>query len=155
MPQMEKGGKYVFGWSQISENGAVVIPAEAVDEYGLKTGTEVILISGSKSSGGFVMAIKSLLKKSQMGSILTMNPELDGKQSAEGQIVKIGDRKYCLSKVGDNNTIVLNAQILEAFGIGAGDRLLSVRGSYIGVSMISKGLIVECAKRHPELKLFQ
>jgi bifunctional DNA-binding transcriptional regulator/antitoxin component of YhaV-PrlF toxin-antitoxin module len=151
MPQLEKGGKYVFGWSQIGENGNIVIPAEAVKEYGLKPGTEVILISGSKSSGGFVMAIKSLLKQSQMSSILTKKPELDSEQSAEGEIVRIGDRKYCRSKVGDNNTIVLNAQILEAFGIGAGDRLLSVRGSYIGVSMISKGLIVECAKRHSEL----
>ena len=25
-----KGGKYVFGWSQVSENGVIVIPGEAV-----------------------------------------------------------------------------------------------------------------------------
>lgn len=154
MPQLEKGGKYVFGWSQIGENGDIVIPAEAVKEYGYSPGTQVILISGSKSSGGFVMAIKSLLKQSQMSSILTKKPELDSEQSAEGQIVKIGDRKYCRSKVGDNNTIVLSAQILESFAISAGDRLLSVRGSYIGLTMILKGLIVECAKKHPELESF-
>jgi bifunctional DNA-binding transcriptional regulator/antitoxin component of YhaV-PrlF toxin-antitoxin module len=62
MPQLERGGKYVFGWSQVSENGVIVIPGEAVGEYGLNPGTEVVLISGSKSSGGLVMAIKSVLK---------------------------------------------------------------------------------------------
>jgi bifunctional DNA-binding transcriptional regulator/antitoxin component of YhaV-PrlF toxin-antitoxin module len=151
MPQLERGGKYVFGWSQISKNGTVVIPAEAVNEYGLKPGMEIILISGSKSSGGFIMAIKALLKQSEMGSILTKKPELDSEQSVEGQIVIIGERKYCRCKFGDNNTIVVSPQVLEAFGINAGDRLLSVRGSYIGVSMIAGGLIVERAKRHPEL----
>jgi bifunctional DNA-binding transcriptional regulator/antitoxin component of YhaV-PrlF toxin-antitoxin module len=151
MPQLEKGGKYVFGWSQIREDGTIVIPAEAVKEYALKPGTQVILISGSRSSGGFVMAIKSLLKQSEMSSILTKSPELDSEQFAEGQIVRIGKRKYCQSRVADKNIIILNPQILEAFGISAGDRLLSVRGSYIGVSMLAKGLIVECAKRHPEL----
>lgn len=151
MPQLEKGGKYVFGWSRIGENGNAVIPAEAVNEYGLKPGTEVILISGSKSSGGFVMAIKTLLRKSEMSSILTKNPELDSEQTTEGQIARIGKRNYCRSRIADNNIILLNLQILEAFGISAGDRLLSVRGSYIGVSMLAKGLIVECAKRHPEL----
>ena len=34
MPQLERGGKYVFGWSQVSENGVIVIPGEAVGEYG-------------------------------------------------------------------------------------------------------------------------
>jgi len=51
------------------------IPCEAVKEYGVNPGTEEILIYGSKSSGGFVMAIKLLLKQSKMGSILTDNPD--------------------------------------------------------------------------------
>ena len=154
MPQLEKGGKYVFWWSQIGENGIVVIPGEAVNEYGLRRGTEVILISGSKSSGGFVMAIKSLLKQSKMSSVLTDRPELDDEQTEEGEIFSIRERKYCRAKISENNTIAVSPQALEAFGIAIGDRILAVRGSYIGLSMLSKGLIVECAKGHPELAYF-
>ncbi|HAS27742.1 MAG TPA: hypothetical protein DCR59_00835 [Dehalococcoidia bacterium] len=154
MPQMERGGKYVFGWSQVSQGGVVVIPGEAIQEYGLNPGTEVTLISGSNSSGGFVVAIKSLLKQSKMGSILTDLPDLDNEQTEEGRIFVLRDRKYCRSRVGNNNTLELKPQVLEAFNITPGDRLLSVRGSYIGLSMISKGLIVKCAKRHSELECY-
>ncbi len=154
MPQMERGGKYVFGWSQVSQGGVVAIPCEAVKEYGVNPGTEEILIYGSKSSGGFVMAIKLLLKQSKMGSILTDNPDLDNEQTEEGRIFVLRDRKYCRSRVGNNNTLELKPQVLEAFNITPGDGLLSVRGSYIGLSMISKGLIVKCAKRHSELECF-
>lgn len=154
MPQLERGGKYVFGWSQVSENGVIVIPGEAVGEYGLNPGTEVVLISGSKSSGGLVMAIKSVLKQSKMGVILTDIPEPDNQQTEEGTVFVLRDRLYCRTRVGKNDTLMLKPQVLEAFGIAAGDRLLSVRGSYIGLSMISKGLIVECAKRHFELECF-
>jgi len=33
MPQLVKGGKYVFGWSIISEYGGILIPEEALHEY--------------------------------------------------------------------------------------------------------------------------
>jgi hypothetical protein len=36
MPQLVKGGKYVFGWSIVRENNMVKIPAEAFREYGYK-----------------------------------------------------------------------------------------------------------------------
>ena len=41
MPQLVKGGKYVFGWSVIGEDGGVVIPGEAVLEYGFEPGDTV------------------------------------------------------------------------------------------------------------------
>ena len=36
MPQMTKGGKYIFGWSEIGENGELIFPIMAVEEYKLK-----------------------------------------------------------------------------------------------------------------------
>jgi bifunctional DNA-binding transcriptional regulator/antitoxin component of YhaV-PrlF toxin-antitoxin module len=154
MPQLEKGGKYVFGWSQIGENRGIIIPREAADEYGYNPGMDIILISGSKSSGGFIIAIKSLLKQSVMGSILTDKPELDDERAQEGEIFGVRERKYCRARIGENNCIILNPQVLEAFGVAIGDRLLAIRGSYIGLTMILKGLIVECARKHSELESF-
>ena len=37
MPQLAKGGKWVFGWVLVGPHGEVTIPPEAWDEYGLQT----------------------------------------------------------------------------------------------------------------------
>jgi len=35
MPQLEKGGKYIFGWSVIHEGGQIRIPDEAMKHENL------------------------------------------------------------------------------------------------------------------------
>lgn len=53
MPQLVKGGKYVFGWSKVNDEGKIVIPSKAFIEYHFKAGEKIILLSGSRTSGGF------------------------------------------------------------------------------------------------------
>ena len=53
MLQMNKGGKFIFGISLIHSDGAVLLPAQAVEEYRIDKEGRVIIISGSKSTGGF------------------------------------------------------------------------------------------------------
>jgi len=53
MPQLVKGGKYVFSWSKVSDEGKIVTLSKAFIEYHLKAGDKIILLSGSKTSGGF------------------------------------------------------------------------------------------------------
>jgi bifunctional DNA-binding transcriptional regulator/antitoxin component of YhaV-PrlF toxin-antitoxin module len=154
MPQLVKGGKYVFGWSRIGENGGIVIPAEAVKEYGLIPHKKVILISASKTSGGFIVARKSMLERSSLGSILKVNPDLNNFRIDEGKPLEFKKRIYCWVKIRENNMIVLGRQTLEAYGIKPGDNLLSGRGSYIGLAMVVKGPIVEYAKNHAEILTF-
>ena len=33
MPQIIKGGKYLFGWSKVGVKGKIKIPLEAYEEY--------------------------------------------------------------------------------------------------------------------------
>ena len=54
MPQMTKGGKYIFGWSRIRVNGELIFPRMAVDEYKLKEENHIYIVSGSKQTGGLV-----------------------------------------------------------------------------------------------------
>jgi bifunctional DNA-binding transcriptional regulator/antitoxin component of YhaV-PrlF toxin-antitoxin module len=42
-------------------------------------------------------------------------------------------------------------EVLEAFGLEKGDRLLVIRDSRMGPSFIVKGPIIEEALKHPEL----
>jgi bifunctional DNA-binding transcriptional regulator/antitoxin component of YhaV-PrlF toxin-antitoxin module len=153
VPQLVKGGKYVFGWSRIMNNGMIVVPSEAVNEYKLKPGKDVILVSGSKTSGGFVITAKSLLKHSVLNNAFERNPVFKNSRN-NGNIIEYKKRKYGWNKIRILNTVMLNKQMLEAFGLKPGDELLSVRGSSVGISMIVKGPLVEHAKKHPEVNHF-
>lgn len=64
MPQMNKGGKFIFGKSVIKEDGTIKIPPQAIDEYQITIEKKVYLFTGSKSTGGFCVTRKGLLEKS-------------------------------------------------------------------------------------------
>ena len=50
MPQLGKGGKWVFGWVHVNLDRSISIPPEAWAEYGFEEGVEVVLLRGSASS---------------------------------------------------------------------------------------------------------
>ena len=37
MPRLVKGGKHVYGWSEVGTAGNIAVPDEALEEYNLKT----------------------------------------------------------------------------------------------------------------------
>ena len=154
MPQLAKGGKYVFGWSKIGQKGEVQIPAEAVKEYELKPGEKVILISGSKTSGGFVVAKRSLIEQSAI-PVLAENPDLANYKIAEGTTIKFKGRLYSWTRIRGRGQMTLPPHTLDTFQIKPGDHLLSIRGSNVGFVMGVKGPIIEKAKLHPELQAFE
>ena len=73
MPQMTKGGKYIFGWSEIGENGELIFPIMAVEEYKLKKEDYIYIVSGSKQTGGFCVLTEPLLSNSKLKNILEEN----------------------------------------------------------------------------------
>lgn len=70
MPQMTKGGKYIFGWSKIKEDGELSFPTMAIKEYKLEKEKYVYIVSGSKQTGGFCVMPEKLLSDSKLNSIL-------------------------------------------------------------------------------------
>ena len=66
---MNKRGKFVFGISLMNPDLSVCIPPQALQEYAIKLGAKVFLISGSKRSGGFIIAKKELLSNSKIGNV--------------------------------------------------------------------------------------
>ena len=61
MPQLIRGGKWVYGWSVVGMDCRIPIPEEAKEEYGLSSGAGVIVMSGSRSSRGFAFIVKGRL----------------------------------------------------------------------------------------------
>ena len=45
MPQVTKGGKYIFGWSKIRNDLSIQLPQMAIDEYNITSEGKVFLIS--------------------------------------------------------------------------------------------------------------
>ena len=113
MPQMNKGGKFIFGKSLIRDDLTIHLPTQALTEYNATAERKVYLFTGSKVTGGFCVTRKGLLEPSKLGHILTDNPALLNYQTAEGEFVKYKGRSYCWVNISENGVIQLNQQILD------------------------------------------
>lgn len=70
MPQMNKGGKFIFGKSLIRDDLTIHLPTQALTEYNATAERKVYLFTGSKVTGGFCVTRKGLLEPSKLGHIL-------------------------------------------------------------------------------------
>ncbi|MFR5600644.1 MAG: hypothetical protein ACLTJB_13085, partial [Holdemania filiformis] len=61
MPQCNPGGKFCFGISVVHQD-QIQLPPLAVDEYHLDEESNVILSTGSRETGGFIVYRKGLLE---------------------------------------------------------------------------------------------
>lgn len=153
MPQLVKGGKYVFGWSIVNPEGRITIPPEAFEEYGFVGHSRGILISSSKTSGGFAVAVPDTLKASQLSVLLKQCPDLAGFRISESEVVKCGQKVCCWVTLHDNHFVVPE-HTLQCYGVTHGVLLLVVRGSGLAPAFIVRGRIVEEAWKHPEIEVF-
>jgi hypothetical protein len=155
LPQLVKGGKHAYGWSEVSATGKVAIPDEALVEYNLTPPCKVFLFSGSKRSGGFAVTTASLLENSVLSRRLDENPRLNSFQLPEGEVITIAGKPYCWVTLNTDGYITIPLKTLKQYGVHAGDRLLSVRGSCFALAFCVKGPIIEEAKKHSNLTLLE
>jgi bifunctional DNA-binding transcriptional regulator/antitoxin component of YhaV-PrlF toxin-antitoxin module len=155
MPQLVKGGKHAYGWSKVGAKGKIVIPDEAKEEYNLAACDKVILLPGSKRSGGFGLTTNELLKSSRLHVLLDSCPALAEFQEPEGRAVKINGKTCCWVKLNQDGSILVPLETLKIYGINLGDLLLSVRGSNVAVGFSVRGPIIREAKKHSDIELFE
>ncbi len=159
MPQIVKGGKYVFGWSLVHTSGRIIIPQEAYNEYNFTGVARLVLISGSSTSGGFGLITVKELKNTPFKEILETlgySKKDNNFNTPELKLVKIRKNRYfCWVRLDKKNYFILSPEVLDAYGVRVGDKLLVVRGSGHALSFIVKGKIVEAARNHPELVVFK
>jgi hypothetical protein len=126
MPQLAKGGKWVFGWVVVGKPRTVTLPPEAYREYGFQAGAEVVFLRGSKRSGGF-----------SIGRAEKVPPLFEKRILARGRMARRG-----------------RVSLPPETGVHPGDRLLAVRGSGLALGLSAQGPIYELALRHRELEVF-
>ena len=148
MPQMNKGGKFIFGKSVVHGDGTVQIPPQAVEEYNITSDKRVYLFTGSKITGGFCVTRKGLLEPSKLGHILTENPDLLRYASACGAFIRYKGRSYCWTNISNEGAIMLSESTMDFLEISPGEELLSIRSSDIAFTMGARGPLLERAKNY-------
>ena len=130
VPQLVKGGKWLFGWVIVGGQGELTIPPEARGEYGFQSGEEAVFVPGSRSSGGFGLSTPRLLAR--------MSGPLPVRILARGRI-------------GEHGQTV----VPPALRMRSGARLLAVRGSGRALGFVARGSIYDEALLHPELEVLR
>ena len=148
MPQMNKGGKFIFGKSLIRDELTIHPPTQALTEYNATSEKKVYLFTGSKITGGFCVTRKGLLEPSKLGHILTDNPALLNYQTAEGEFIPYKGRSYCWVNISENGVIQLSQQIMDFLNLKVGMELLSIRSSDIAFTMGAAGPLLERAENY-------
>jgi hypothetical protein len=157
MPQLVKGGKYVFGLAQIYEDFQIYIPPEALEEYKLKNEKAVILISGSKTSGGFSICSISKLNHSKLSVLLELL-QFDDRTGTyripENEVVHFKKRVVCRIRLNKNGSFYLCHELVKYLRLRNCKKMVVARGSGLGLGFINKGPIFNEALKHHELMLF-
>lgn len=152
--QLVKGGKHTFGWSAVVEPGRIAIPPEAIAEYGLVDGEKLIVVPGSRTSGGFGLSSQKSVSGSILAVVLEEHPELGQFRMLVGDVVEHQGRPYCWVMLR-HGAIDLAAPTLARYGVNIGDKLLVIRGSGLAVGFAVRGPIVREAMKHGELPVFR
>ncbi len=130
MPQLVRGGKWVFGWVVVGPQRELVIPPAAWDEYGFRAGDEVTFLAGSRRSGGFGLSHPRLLAGAAA--------PIQARALAQGRMEEPG-----------------RVKVPAAVGVQPGDRLLAVRGSGRALGFVAHGPIYEEALKHNDIACFE
>lgn len=147
MPQMNKGGKFIFGQSIIRPDGRVRIPTQAAAAYQIASEGRGYLFTGSKVTGGFCVTRKGLLLPSKLGHILTETPSLLDYEAPMGAFIRYKGRSYCWTAISAEGEITLTEEMLAFLDLSPGMRLLCIRSSDIAFTMGAKGPLLDKAER--------
>ncbi len=150
MPQMNKGGKFIFGKSLIREDGILQFPTQAIDEYDIASEGKIYLFTGSRSTGGFCVTRRGLLAPSKLGHILIEMPELNNYTSNAGHFLRYKGRSYAWTEISEDGKIVLTNEMLAFLKIEKGMKLLSIRSSDIAFTMGAYGRLAEESLKHED-----
>ncbi len=126
MPQLNKGGKFIFGEAMIRPDGCLQFPSQAVNEYHIASEGRVYLFTGSKITGGFCVTRQGLFLSSRLGHILTETPALLRYKAPVGTFLPYKGRAYCWTTISESGEIKLTKDMMTFLHLKPGMRLLSI-----------------------------
>jgi hypothetical protein len=159
MPQLVKGGKYVFGWTVLRDDLRIRIPDETYEEYKFIKTDQLIIMSGSKSSGGFSICSPHTMSNYKLSNnifgLIGYVKESDSFTRERLEMVKSGKRLISWTYLDKEKYFMLSKELVDSLDLETGCRLLVGRGSGMGPAFISKGIIFNEALKHRDLLEYQ
>lgn len=149
MPQLNKGGKYVFGLSAINDKNEILFPAEALLQYPVQQEGRIIIFTGSKTTGGFCVTNKQLLTRSKLKHILDDCPALSQYTLGEGEFIRYKGRGYAWLYISQEGIVRLPENTMQYLNLSIGDILMSIKSSDIAFTMGAKGPLMDKARSYP------
>lgn len=146
MDQAKTGGSSLFGWCEIKDNGQLQLPAAALTAYGLNAAPAVIFYLGSSQTGGLCITSRVLLESSPLSEIVTDLPDLVSYAMPAGETHNYKGRAYGWLSLSGSGALSLPAPLLDRLELGAGSRLLAIRGSNMAFTLGAKGPLLEVAQ---------
>lgn len=148
MPQIRKGGKFVFGWCTVRPGGTLQLPPQVLQEYPFATEGRVLLISGSRHTGGLCLSTVPLLKTSIMRGVFKVHPALANYTAPTGALLPYKGRLYGWCPVSPEGSVGPAPAALQTLGLATGVRLLAIRSSNIAITLGQRGTLIEAAQTH-------
>lgn len=146
--------KKIYGWTKVNENGKIVLPVTAVNDYNLVQGNGLIITFAVKSSEAIGITSGALLENSSLSFIIKDYPGLINKSMVNKEPVMINQKYYCGLVLNNDLTIELPPAILKRYQLNAGDFLLITADSEFAIGLVVQGSIIKEAKKNPDLPVF-
>lgn len=143
MPQLNKGGKYVYGLSEISIEKKIQLPPELLLQYPITSERRIIIFTGSKVTGGFCVTTKQILSNSKLKHILEDCPLLSNYQLEEGEFIRYKGRGYAWLYISSTGIIQLTDSAMRYLALSSGDLLMSIKSSDIAFTLGVKGPLMD------------
>ena len=158
MPQLVKGGKYIFGWTILNKDLSIRIPDETFYEYKFVNTDNIILMSGSKTSGGFsiITPISLIHSRLNQNILESMQYKIDSNSFASNKldIIKFRHRLFCWTSIDEKKYFKISNGLIDLLDLKIGSKLLVGRGSGLGPAFIAKGTIYNEALNHKDILEF-
>lgn len=148
MPQLNKGGKFIFGFSVIRPDLTLRLPPQTLTEYDIAKDRKIIIFTGSKVTGGFCVTNFSLLSGSKLRHILEECGGLADGSLPEGDFIRYKGRGYAWLPIDGGGMVRLTPGTMESLQLHPGTELLSIRSSDIAFTMGAKGPLLDRAYQY-------
>ncbi|HNW59107.1 MAG TPA: hypothetical protein PKI62_05495 [bacterium] len=120
------GTKEAFGISIIREELGLTVPPKALAHYGLETDGEVVLTTTHRGEGGFALLIPDLARATVFAAYLARLTQPE-------KIYWFSEKAYTAMVLREGR-LFLTPEILQAFHLGVGTRLMVVKSTTVAMS---------------------
>ncbi len=120
------GTKEAYGISVVAPDGTVRIPPKAFAHYRFRAGELAVAATTHRGEPGFALLNKARAEATVFSKYISQ-------LNASGEIRRFQDKAYALVCVGDG-AIRLAPELLAAFHLKPGDRLMSVKSTTVALS---------------------